>query len=53
MKRKYAIKMTYRNGEVAYMSVEGKTEWSKRKYAQRHIDNTVMYHGLKLELVVI
>lgn len=51
MRKTYSIKMTYSSGVVAYMSVNGKTEWSKKSYCQRHIDSSVFLHNLKMEIV--
>jgi len=50
---KYAIKITYPDGTIGYMSVNGKSEWSKRSYAQRHIETAVALHGLKMEIEAV
>ena len=35
---KYAIKLTYDNGQVSYLDVKGKSSWKTKRAALKHLD---------------
>ena len=35
---KYAVKLRYDNGQVAYLDVKGKHTWKTKRTAQKHLD---------------
>lgn len=49
---RYAIKITYPSGVVAYMVHRDRASWCLRS-ARKHLREFVMLHGLKAELEVI
>lgn len=35
---KYAVKLTYDNGQISYLSVKDKSSWKTKRAALKHLD---------------
>jgi hypothetical protein len=52
MSKRYAIKITYPSGVVAYMSHGGRNSWCKRS-AMKHLREWVYLHGHEVEMTAL